>query len=80
MTLAGVGLVALVFEPLPERIDPLYAVLTTAGVGSLLGSALGTLRGATRSQRAVYGETGSLVFAVGGLALFALGALIQGVV
>jgi hypothetical protein len=54
-------------------------VLTTAGVGSLLGSGLGVLRGVTRSQRAMYAETGSLVFAAGGLVLFAFGVLIQGV-
>jgi len=66
------ALVALVFEPLPERIDPFYAVLSAAGIGSLLGSGFGTVVGVSRIQRAVYAETGSLVFAAGGLALFVL--------
>lgn len=73
------ALIALVFEPLPERIDLFYAVLSTAGIGSLLGSGLGILVGASRTERAVYAETGSLVLAALGLALFVLGALFQGV-
>jgi hypothetical protein len=79
VTIGAVALIALVFQPLPERIDPFYAVLSTAGIGSLFGSGLGILGGVSRTQRAVYAETGSLVFAAGGLALFVLGALIQGV-
>ena len=67
MTRGVVALVALVFEPLPERIDLFYAVLSTAGLGTLLGSGFGTLRRVTRIQRAVYAETGSLLFAAGGV-------------
>jgi hypothetical protein len=73
------ALIAVVFEPFPERIDLFYAVLGTAGIGSLLGSGLGILVGASRTKRAVYAETGSLVLAALGLALFVLGALFQGV-
>jgi hypothetical protein len=79
VTFAVLGLVALVFKPLPERVDLFYAVLSTAGLGTLLGSGFGVLRGVTRLQRAVYAETGSLLFAAGGIAAFALGAVIQGV-
>jgi hypothetical protein len=73
------GFIAIVFEPLPERIDPFYAILTAAGVGSLLGSGLGALTRVSRAQRAVYAETGSLVLALWGLAFFVVGSLIQGV-
>ncbi len=71
--------VAVVFEPLPERIDPFYAVLTAAGLGSLLGSAIGAIGGASATRRAIYAERLSLVFALGGLAGFAFGLLIQAV-
>ena len=37
------ALIALVFEPFPERIDLFHAVLSTAGIGSLFGSGLGIL-------------------------------------
>jgi hypothetical protein len=79
VTIAVAALIALVFEPFPERIDLFYAVLSAAGIGSLFGSGLGILVGVSRTQRAVYAETGSLVFAAVGLAFFFLGALIQGV-
>lgn len=79
MTIAAVAVIALVFELLPKRIDPFYAVLATAGLGSLLGSGLGALSGVPRSQRALYAETGSLLFAAGGLTLFGIGSAIQGV-
>jgi membrane protein YqaA with SNARE-associated domain len=70
--------VAVVFEPLPERIDPFYAVLTTAGLGSLLGSALGAIMGVSAPRRALYAERGSLSFALLGVAVFCIGSLFQG--
>jgi hypothetical protein len=73
------ALVALVFEPLPERIDLIYAVLSTAGFGSLVGSGYGVVRNVSRARRAVYAETGSLVLAMLGFGFFVSGALIQGV-
>jgi hypothetical protein len=79
VTIAVVALIALIFQPLPERIDLFYAVLSTAGLGSLLGSCLGVLSGVSRTERAVYAEAGSLGFAAGGFGLFVLGAVIQGV-
>jgi hypothetical protein len=72
--------VAVVFEPLPERIDPFYAVLTTAGLGSLIGSMIGAVIGASPDRRATYAERLSLVFAFGGLLFFVFGWLIQAVI
>ncbi len=73
------GVVAVVFEPLPERIDPFYAVLTSAGFGSLLGSVAGVLTHAPAAQRAAYAERFSIVFALAGLAGFVFGWFIQAV-
>jgi len=70
--------VAVVFEPLPQRIDLFYAVLTTAGLGSLLGSAVGVTLGVSRPRRALYAETGSLLLSSSGLIVFVVGSLIQG--
>lgn len=71
------ALVAVVFKSLPERVDLVYAVLSSAGLGSLLGSGFGAVRGVPSARRARYAERTSLVVAAIGLVAFVLGAIGQ---
>jgi hypothetical protein len=71
--------VAIVFQPLPERVDLVYAVLTSAGLGSLVGSALGAVRGVRAARRARYAERGSLLAASIGLAVFLVVSITQAI-
>jgi hypothetical protein len=54
-------------------------VLTTAGLGSILGSGIGILRGLSTAERAAFAEKMSLGFAVVGLMLFVAASLGQAV-
>lgn len=68
---------ATTFELLPQRVDLLGFVLSSAGIGALLGSLYGHWQGASRDQRAIQTERFALASAGVGLALFLLVGLIQ---
>ena len=85
-TLAA-ALVATTFEVLPDRVDLLGFVLQSAGLSSIVGLALGTLRERQeRRQRRAghkfadrYAALGTLIGTLLGLVGFLLLLLIQGI-
>lgn len=68
---------ATTFELLPERIDLLGFVLSSAGVGALVGSLLGHMQRANQEARATYTEKSALALAGLALIAFLFVALIQ---
>lgn len=70
---------ATTFEILPQRIDLVGLVLSSAGLGALLGSGYGRLRETSREKRAALAEVSSLLFAAISAIMFFLLASIQAI-